>query len=85
MVQEADGLKKYYTNTDSNSKSDNKDESIVTDNGRSKMHYFHPGPKTIMTIVSAEIILMMHLLELGALMEHFHYRLKQIENNTWHP
>ena len=43
MLQEPDRPKKWYTNTDSNSKSDNKDKKVAIDNENSKINYFFPG------------------------------------------
>ena len=44
MMQAAGRPKRYHKNTDSISKSNNKDKPIVTDNENSKLNYFLPGP-----------------------------------------
>ena len=44
MMQEAEHPRKYYTNADSNSKSENKDKPMVIDNENSEITYFILGP-----------------------------------------
>ena len=44
MMQEADRPKICYTNTNSNSESDNKDKPMLINNEHRKINYILPGP-----------------------------------------
>ena len=89
MRQEADKTEKCYMNTHSISKFENKDKPTVTHND--KINYFF---QTLTGIITKEWALKphskykgsskMYLMELDALMKHFHYRPNQIASHTRH-
>ena len=91
MMYEADRPKKCYTNTDSNSKSNNKDKPTVTDNENSKINYFFPGPNQDNDKrVSPEITQQLQrdfkdvFTRVGCFDGTFSLQVKQIVNHTKH-
>ena len=75
--QETDRAKKWYTNTDSISKSNNKNKPMVSNQLPNTAEYFLSGQVVIVTrrVLRSHSdykgALKMYLMELGALMAHF--------------
>ena len=79
MMQETGRAKKFYTNTDSISKSDNTDKLMVNNKLSNAIDYFLPGPncdndKRVSTEITQQFQrdLEMFLVELDTSMAHFH-------------
>ena len=78
MKQETNRAEKCYTNTDSISKSNNKDKPIVNNQLSNTLHDLLPGQKSDSDKKGVQKshykgTLKIYLMELGALMANFHY------------